>query len=126
MNKAPIIEIARILAARGHNIEFGTLQGQELWAKKYAFITKTYILGPGVEPDESEREYIKMSDWNVNRGFGPVLDAKKFLDKSWYQKSCIIGLPPLILLQAIRIPRPEVPDGRPIKPTIFYHLRLLG
>ena len=84
-SKAPILEIGKILAARGHRIEFGTLKGQERWAEKYDFIEKTYILGPGVLPAKEEEEYIKMSKWNIDQGFGPVLETKKFLDCSWPQ-----------------------------------------
>lgn len=93
---APIFEIGRILAARGHTVEFGTLEGQEIWAEKYDFVTKTHILGSGAPADETEREYKKMSDWNIDQGFGPVLETKKFLDASWPSvygglKSLMIG-----------------------------------
>ncbi|KAF7551414.1 hypothetical protein G7Z17_g5018 [Cylindrodendrum hubeiense] len=46
---APVLEIGRTLAERGHAIEFATLDGQENWIEpdEYGFVTKIHLLGPG-------------------------------------------------------------------------------
>ncbi|KAL8995314.1 MAG: hypothetical protein Q9169_004918 [Polycauliona sp. 2 TL-2023] len=82
-NAAPILEISKILAARGYDIEFGTLQGQEHFAKPYPFISRVHTLGPGVPIDVEEREYLRMTEWDIAKGFGPVMQTKQFLDSSW-------------------------------------------
>ncbi|KAL9594711.1 MAG: hypothetical protein Q9219_006875 [cf. Caloplaca sp. 3 TL-2023] len=82
-NAAPVLEISKILASRGAIIEFGTLQGQEHFAKPYNFISCVHTLGPGVPVDVEEREYLRMTEWDIAEGFGPVLQTKQFLDSSW-------------------------------------------
>ena len=80
---APVLEISKILASRGYLIEFGTLQGQEHFAKPYDFVSHVHTLGPGVPVDVEEREYIRMTEWDIAKGFGPVMQTKQFLDSSW-------------------------------------------
>ncbi|KAL8980593.1 MAG: hypothetical protein Q9205_004372 [Flavoplaca limonia] len=82
-NAAPILEISKILAARGYQVDFGTLQGQEHFAKPYEFISRVHTLGPGVPIDVEEREYLRMTEWDIAKGFGPVMQTKQFLDSSW-------------------------------------------
>lgn len=43
--KGPVLEVGRTLAARGHMIEFATLDGQEDWVKneEYRFVTKVHL-----------------------------------------------------------------------------------
>jgi hypothetical protein len=47
----PVLEIGRVLAERGHIIEFATLDGQENWIKpdEYGFISgvQSALLGMG-------------------------------------------------------------------------------
>lgn len=82
-NAAPVLEIGKILAARGYIVDFGTLQGQEHFAKPYEFISCVHTLGPGVPVDVEEREYLRMTEWDIAKGFGPVMQTKQFLDSSW-------------------------------------------
>ncbi|KAI4101562.1 MAG: hypothetical protein L6R37_004888 [Teloschistes peruensis] len=82
-NAGPILEISKILAARGYDIDFGTLQGQEHFAKPYPFISRVHTLGPGVPINVEEREYLRMTEWDIAKGFGPVMQTKQFLDSSW-------------------------------------------
>ena len=45
---APVLEIGRVLAERGHEIEFATVEGQESWVNpEYDFVNKLHQLGPG-------------------------------------------------------------------------------
>ncbi|KAL8717588.1 MAG: hypothetical protein Q9225_005177 [Loekoesia sp. 1 TL-2023] len=82
-NAAPILEISKILASRGYIIDFGTLQGQEYFAKPYEFVSRVHTLGPGIPVDVEEREYLRMTEWDIAEGFGPVMQTKQFLDSSW-------------------------------------------
>ena len=79
----PILEIGKILATRGHRIEFATLEGQQTFADSYNFISQVHIVGPGVLPEDEERQYLKMSAWENLRGYGPILEIKQFLDSTW-------------------------------------------
>lgn len=83
MDEAPILEIGRILAARGHQIEFGTLHGREHWAEKHDFVSKIHTLGPGVSAEEEAKQYYNFSKWDLNGDLSVVLECKKFLDQSW-------------------------------------------
>ncbi|KAL8643993.1 MAG: hypothetical protein Q9226_007990 [Calogaya cf. arnoldii] len=82
-NATPILEISKVLAARGYDIDFGTLQGQEHYVKPYEFISRIHTLGPGVPIDVEEREYLRMTEWDIAKGFGPLMQTKQFLDSSW-------------------------------------------
>ena len=59
---SPVLEIGRILAARGHEVEFGTLQAREHWASKHNFVSKIHILGPKITAKEDAKQY-----FNVNK-----------------------------------------------------------
>ena len=83
MDEAPVLEIGRILAARDHEIEFGTLRGREHWAAKHDFVSKIHTLSPGVSAEEEATQYYNCSKWNLNADLGVVLECKKFLDQSW-------------------------------------------
>lgn len=53
---APVLEVGRVLAARGHTIEFSTLEGQENQVQgkeQYDFVTRVHLLGP-TPTDEQE------------------------------------------------------------------------
>ena len=83
LHTAPILEIGRILAARGHQIEFGTLRGREHWAEKHDFVSRIHTLGPSASAEEEEKQYFNVTKWDINGDLSAVLECKKFLDKSW-------------------------------------------
>ncbi|KAF2135567.1 glycosyltransferase family 1 protein [Aplosporella prunicola CBS 121167] len=67
---APILELGRILAARGHRIEFATHQGQEQWTQDadYSFVARTHTMGASLPPAASDAHYLRMqqSDMRVD------------------------------------------------------------
>ncbi|MCJ1317713.1 hypothetical protein MMC15_003039 [Xylographa vitiligo] len=82
-NAAPVLEIGRILAARGHTVEFGTLRGREYWATKHDFVSKIHILGPEITAEEDEVQYFNVNKWSLKGDFSAVVQCRKFLEESW-------------------------------------------
>ncbi|KAJ5219720.1 hypothetical protein N7468_008924 [Penicillium chermesinum] len=84
---APILEIGRVLAERGHTIEFATLNGQEDWVKaeEYSFVTHVHLLGPGPTHEQLEGHYRRMQGWDISKGVVPVLRSKSMFDSFWPQ-----------------------------------------
>lgn len=82
---APVFEIGRALAARGHTIEFATLDGQERWIKGYDFISKVHLLGPGPTHEQLDAHYLRMRDWDMNEGISGSMKSKFMFDSFWPQ-----------------------------------------
>ncbi|KAI9744831.1 MAG: hypothetical protein M1818_001756 [Claussenomyces sp. TS43310] len=84
---APVLEIGRALAERGHTIEFATLEGQEHWTKgdDYEFVTKVHLLGPGPTEEQLDGHYRRMQAWDISKGLGPSMDSKYLFDSFWPQ-----------------------------------------
>ncbi|KAG0160449.1 hypothetical protein PDIDSM_7978 [Penicillium digitatum] len=83
---APVLEIGRVLAERGHEIEFATLQGQESWVKPdYDFVNKLHQLGPGPTPDQLDGHYRRMQAWDISKGIGQAMGSKYLFDSFWPQ-----------------------------------------
>lgn len=81
-----------MLAERGHNIEFATLDGQEHWARSGdlddngdGFITKVYSLGPGPTDEQMNGHYLRMRGWDISKGIGGVMESKYMFDSFWPQ-----------------------------------------
>ena len=71
-----MFETSKVLAARGYDIDFGILQGQQHYARPYESISCIHSLGPGVPIDAQEREYLRMTGRDIAKGFGPVMQTK--------------------------------------------------
>jgi len=85
---APVLEIGRALASRGHTIEFATLEGQEDWIRdkgKYDFVTKVYLLGPGPTDEQLEAHYRRSQAWDISKGLGTSMESKYLFDSFWPQ-----------------------------------------
>ncbi|GKZ27178.1 hypothetical protein AbraIFM66951_001783 [Aspergillus brasiliensis] len=84
-NAVPVLEIARVLSARGHVIEFATLEGQQIWTQDYPFISSVHILGPSQTMEAEEEAYLRMSRWKLglHHSFAPVMETRKYLESSW-------------------------------------------
>ncbi|KAI4251475.1 MAG: hypothetical protein LQ352_004819 [Teloschistes flavicans] len=72
--------ILDMTAARGYDIDFGTLQGQEHFAKPYTFISRVHTLGPGVPIEVEVREYLRMTEWDIAKGFGFLIIFARLSD----------------------------------------------
>ena len=73
---APVLEIGRALASRGHTIEFATLEGQEHWVQEYGFVTKVYLLGHGPTDEQLEAHYRRSQAWDISKGLGASMESK--------------------------------------------------
>ncbi|SCN83745.1 related to UDP-glucuronosyltransferase 2C1 microsomal [Fusarium fujikuroi] len=82
---SPVFEIGKILAVRGHTIEFATLEGQEAWTKGYEFITKVHTLGPGPTHDQMNAHYLRMRTWDISKGISGTMPSKYLWDSFWPQ-----------------------------------------
>ena len=82
-----MLEIGRVLAERGHEIEFGTLERQESWIQsdEYNFVKKIHLLGPGPTHDQLDDHYRRMQEWDITKGVGKVLKSKYLWDSFWPQ-----------------------------------------
>ena len=85
--KGPVLEVGRTLAARGHTIEFATLEGQEDWVKneEYGFVTKVHLLGTGPTEDQLEAHYRRSQKWDISKGLGASMESKYLFDSFWPQ-----------------------------------------
>lgn len=81
----PVFEIGAVLAARGHTIEFATLEGQEGWVKGFDFITKVYFLGRGPTAEQMNAHYLRMRTWDISKGIGGSMESKYLFDSFWPQ-----------------------------------------
>ena len=81
INLAPILEIARILAARGHQIEYGTLQGGAKCANGYDFISRFHTLGPPLLMPKYDS--IRKLTWDTRNPFKPLMMIKQWMSSSW-------------------------------------------
>ncbi|KAL4752095.1 hypothetical protein BDW72DRAFT_192237 [Aspergillus terricola var. indicus] len=84
---APVLEIRRVLAESGHQIEFATPEGQESWVKadEYGFVNKLHQLGPGPTPEQLDRHYRRMQAWDISKGIGQAMGSKYLWDSFWPQ-----------------------------------------
>ncbi|KAK3354413.1 hypothetical protein B0H65DRAFT_504503 [Neurospora tetraspora] len=97
-NSAPILEICRILAARGHAIEFATLEGRADLVAAYPFVSTVHLVGRAVTPDEDRQLYDKFSRWDnkTQRGRNEMIECKKFYD-SWWPETYLVRYAPQLL-----------------------------
>ncbi|KAI0097181.1 glycosyltransferase family 1 protein [Nemania sp. FL0031] len=84
-NSAPILEVCRVLASRGHVIEFATLSGRESFARPYPFVSKVHVIGREITAEEDEQLYLKLSVWDnrSTRSRSGYWSCKKFYDSFW-------------------------------------------
>ncbi|KAL4738983.1 UDP-glucoronosyl and UDP-glucosyl transferase [Aspergillus similis] len=84
---APVLAIGRVLAERGHQIEFATLEGQESWVKadEYGFVNKLHLFGPGPTPEQLDGHYRRMQAWDISKGIGQAMGSKYLWDSFWPQ-----------------------------------------
>ncbi|KHE80908.1 glycosyltransferase family 1 protein, partial [Neurospora crassa] len=77
---APILEICRTIAARGHVIEFATLEGRANLVAAYPFVSAVHLVGRAVTPSEDRQLYNKFSRWDNHE----MIECKKFYDDQTY------------------------------------------
>ncbi|KAI5303625.1 hypothetical protein KEM56_007353 [Ascosphaera pollenicola] len=82
---APVFEIGRALAERGHIVEFATLEGQESWTNDYEFISAIHLLGAGPTKEQLNSHYLRLQNWNMSKGIGASMQSKYMFDSFWPQ-----------------------------------------
>ncbi|KAH7002224.1 hypothetical protein EDB80DRAFT_720190 [Ilyonectria destructans] len=82
---APVLDICRVLADRGHTIQFATHDGQEVWTKNYGFIKTVYNLGPGPTEEQFREHWERMVDLKVEDALGSfrMWKSKYLWDSFW-------------------------------------------
>ena len=80
---APVLEICRVLAGRGHTIEFATCAGQEGWVADYPFVSRVHSFAEGPSEAECEAHYRRMMAHDPANGIGPVMKSKYLWDACW-------------------------------------------
>ncbi|KAI8227727.1 UDP-glucuronosyltransferase 1-6 [Colletotrichum sp. SAR 10_96] len=80
---APVLELGSVLAARGHEVHFGTNTGQEHWASAYPSISRIHSFGPTLPDDEAEQHYTRMRQWRPSDGVGSIMQSKYLFDSYW-------------------------------------------
>ncbi|KAK4226203.1 hypothetical protein QBC38DRAFT_237118 [Podospora fimiseda] len=82
---APVLELGRILAQRGHQIEFATHQGHDKWVKSkyYSFVTKVHIMGPDLSPEEEALNYCQLQNSDPRVSYEGYFKPKYTVDQFW-------------------------------------------
>ncbi|KAL2882878.1 hypothetical protein SGCOL_001568 [Colletotrichum sp. CLE4] len=80
---APILELGAVLAARGHEVHFGTNSNQEHWVADYPSITHVHSFGPALPDADAEAHYARMVQWRPSDGIGPIMESKYLFDSYW-------------------------------------------
>ncbi|EHA22137.1 CAZyme family GT1 [Aspergillus niger] len=81
---APVLELGKVLANRGHVVDFATLDGQEEWASGFQ-ISSTHLMGPGPTEEQLDAHYMRSRLWDPARGLGDVMESKYLFDSLWTQ-----------------------------------------
>ncbi|KAI0840345.1 UDP-glucosyl transferase family protein [Hypoxylon sp. FL0890] len=82
---APILELGRILAARGHRVAFATHQGQGKWvaSASYRFLSGVYTMGPPMDPDIESAHFLQMQNSDIRKDYRDYFQPKLNVDAFW-------------------------------------------
>ncbi|KAJ1323966.1 glucuronosyltransferase [Microdochium nivale] len=84
---APMLEVGRILAARGHRIEFATHHGQERWVEsdpsRYGFVSRVHLMGEPMSAAAEVEHYMQMQEGDARIDFRASAAPKLRVDAFW-------------------------------------------
>ncbi|KAK4188154.1 UDP-glucosyl transferase family protein [Podospora australis] len=82
---APVLELGRILAQRGHIVEFATHRGQEKWVQSdyYNFVTKVHLMGDPLTHDEDAVHYLQLQNSDPRKSYKRYFRPKRTVDSFW-------------------------------------------
>lgn len=80
---APVLEIGKVLAQRGHVVDFATLEGQESWTMGYEYISQLHLMGHGPSHEDLEAYYLRMQEQDASKCFTVITDSKYLFDSYW-------------------------------------------
>ncbi|KAK1455524.1 hypothetical protein CMEL01_04284 [Colletotrichum melonis] len=90
---APVLELGAVLAARGHEVHFGTSSGQEHWESDYPSITRVHSFGPAMPDADAEAHYAHMIQWRPSDGVGSIMESKLFVEAAAKDMMIEFGVP---------------------------------
>ncbi|KAI0382790.1 UDP-glucosyl transferase family protein [Hypomontagnella monticulosa] len=84
---ACVLELGRILAARGHRVALATHKGQEKWVKdgSYGFLSGVYAMGPPMDPETESAHYLQMQNSDIRKDYRDYFRPKFNVDAFWAQ-----------------------------------------
>ncbi|KAH6888172.1 UDP-glucosyl transferase family protein [Thelonectria olida] len=83
---APVLELGRILAKRGHIIQFATHQGQQKWVEgnpAYSFISQVYTMGDPMSAQKEEAHYLHIQQTDPRVSYMEYFRPKFTVDAFW-------------------------------------------
>ncbi|KAI1204353.1 UDP-glucosyl transferase family protein [Annulohypoxylon truncatum] len=82
---APVLELGRILSARGHRVALATHQGQEKWIEgtSFGFLTSVYTMGPPMDPETEAAHYLQMQNSDIRKSYRDYFRPKFNVDAFW-------------------------------------------
>ncbi|KAJ9132944.1 UDP-glucosyl transferase family protein [Coniochaeta hoffmannii] len=82
---APVLELGRILAKRGHRIEFATHRGQEKWVQSeyYRFVSRMHTMGEPMTAEQEAAHYVDMQQTDPRRDYRGYFLPKLTVDAFW-------------------------------------------
>ncbi|KAI4863956.1 UDP-glucosyl transferase family protein [Hypoxylon rubiginosum] len=82
---APVLELGRILSARGHRLALATHKGQEKWVEgaEYSFLSSVYTMGPPMDPQVESEHYLQMQKSDIRKDYRDYFRPKFNVDAFW-------------------------------------------
>lgn len=80
-----MLELGRVLAQRGHRIEFATHRGQEKWVQPeyYRFVSRVHTMGEPMTPEQEEAHYLALQHSDPRRDYRGFFRPKLTVDAFW-------------------------------------------
>lgn len=80
-----MLEIGKILHARGHTIDFATLEGGQKAVNRFSYVENVHFLGRNLTPEEDENMYVRASGYRPGTvaGSRDAVYFKIFLGGFW-------------------------------------------
>ncbi|KAI0887632.1 uncharacterized protein GGS22DRAFT_186465 [Annulohypoxylon maeteangense] len=82
---APVLELGRILSARGHRVALATHQGQEKWIEgtSFGFLSGVYTMGPPMDAETESAHYLQMQNSDIRKNYRDYFRPKFNVDAFW-------------------------------------------
>ncbi|KAI1102915.1 UDP-glucosyl transferase family protein [Jackrogersella minutella] len=82
---APVLELGRILSARGHHVSLATHHGQEKWVEggSYGFISSVFTMGQPMDPETEAAHYLQMQNSDIRKNYRDYFRPKFNVDAFW-------------------------------------------
>ncbi len=80
-----MLELGRILAQRGHRIEFATHKGQQKWVAPdyYSFVSRVHDMGEPMAAEQEAAHYLDMQQSDPRRDYWGYFRPKLTVDAFW-------------------------------------------